>query len=493
MNRATATNRVGIRRGGPLALLAAASVAAGPLPANELPDFGSPADAALSKSREYQLGRGVMLQLRNAGVVLDDPELTDYLRTLGSRLASHAGDGEQRFNFFLVNDPEINAFALPGGFIGVNTGLILASENESELAGVLAHEISHVTQRHIARALYDNQRTSIVSMAAMLAAILLGAATDMSSDAMQGVIGASQAMAIQRQINFTRANEYEADRIGMDLLSATGFDPNAMASFFEKIGKRYGSSQRMVPQFLQTHPVSFERVAEARSRARQLPQTRPEDSMGYALAKVRLEVLNAATSDEALTIYKNRRDGDSPADRYGAALAAMRASLHDDAERLFRGLAEDHPSVIAFRIGQAEAVMAGGAHEAALKSYAEFQRLFPRNVPLTISHANALIEAGRPAEAHKLLLDLLNNVPATPEQLRLIARAANAEGDVGNSYFYLSYYYASVGDLPLAIHQLRLALEAPDVNSVDRARFQARLDELVEYLPEEQRRNVARP
>ena len=173
-------------------------------PHDQLPDFGSPADAALSKSREAQLGRGVMLQLRNANVIVDDPQLTEYIGTLGSQLASNANDGEFDFNFFLVRDNQINAFALPGGFIGVNAGLLLATDNENELAGVLAHEVSHVTQRHIARAMYDNQRTSIVSMATMLAALLLGAASDMPGDAMTGVVTASQAMAAQRQINFTR-------------------------------------------------------------------------------------------------------------------------------------------------------------------------------------------------------------------------------------------------------------------------------------------------
>lgn len=467
-------------------LLGVAPASAGP---NDLPDFGSPADVALSKTKEEQLGRSVMLQLRNAGVVVEDAQLNEYIGTIGSRLASQANDGGHRFRFFVVDDDRINAFALPGGFIGVNYGLILASDTESELAGVLAHEISHVTQRHIARSIYDNQRTSVVSMAAMLAAILLGAATDMPGDAMQGVVTASQAMAIQRQINFTRSNEHEADRVGIEVLSSSGFDPNGMSTFFEKLSKRYGTSSQYVPELLQTHPVSTQRVAEARARARQLPQqnrNRP-DSMGYVLAKARIQVRNAPTPEAAMAIFASKTDSDLPADRYGLALSSMRMSLHDNAERLFRGLAEEFPNVIAFRIGQAESLMASGLRESAMDSYAEFINLFPRNVPLTISYAEALITAGKSAEAHRLLLDLLNNVPATPEQLRLIARAANAEGDVGNSYHYMSYYYASIGDLPLAIHQLRLALEAPGVNTVDRARFQARLAELIEYLPEEQR------
>jgi predicted Zn-dependent protease len=458
-----------------------------PIRGAELPDFGSPADAALSKSREAQIGRSVMLQLRNAGVVIDDPFLTEYLGTLGSQLATHVNNGEFNFNFFVVKDDRINAFALPGGYIGVNAGLVLASDTESELAGVLAHEISHVTQRHIARAAYDNQRSSIVSLAAMLAALVLGAASDMSSDAMTGVVTASQALAAQRQINFTRSNEHEADRVGIELLSGAGFDPYGMSSFFEKLGRRYGGSSQHVPELLQTHPVSSDRVAEARDRARNLPATQHTSSLTYSLTKARLVALNTATPEAAFALYRDKTESTAPEDRYGLALASMRMSLHDNAERLFRELIDDFPNTMAFRVGQAEAMAASGATNTALELYADAIRLFPRNVPLTISYAETLISAGQPAEAHELLLDLLNNVPPTAPQLRLIARAANAEGDVANAYFYMSYYYAAIGNLPLAIGQVRMALETPNSNDVDRARFRSRLDQLIEYLPEEQR------
>ncbi|HET8697274.1 MAG TPA: M48 family metalloprotease [Gammaproteobacteria bacterium] len=468
-----------------------AALAAPALAGPDLPDFGSPADAAMSKDREAQIGRGVMVQLRNAGVVVDEPQLTEYLGSLGSQIASHANNGDFRFNFFFVNDNQINAFALPGGYIGVNSGLLLATDNENELAGVLAHEISHVTQRHLARSAYDTQRTSIASMAAMLAALLLGAASDAGGQALEGIAIASQSAMAQRQLNFTRSNEIEADRVGMRVLSEAGFDPNGMGTFFEELSKRYGSTIEFVPAILQTHPVTTERVAEARERARQLPQVDHKDSTGYALAKVRLQVLSAPTPEAAFALFRDKTDSRVPADRYGTALAMMRISLNDNAERIFRELMTESPTTIAFRIGQAEALMASGSTDAAMAAYAEAVRLFPRNVPLTISYAEALISAGRAADAHQLLLDLLNNVPATPEQLRLIARAANAEGDIGNAYFYMSYYYTAIGNLPLAIGQVRMALEMPKVNSVDRARYHARMNELLEYLPPEQRNHAA--
>ncbi len=471
---------------GALLLLAASSTIAA-----ELPDFGSAANAVLNKSREHQIGRGAMLQLRNAGIVLDDPQLTEYVTLLGSKIASQANDGDHEFEFFVVNDSSINAFAMPGGYIGVHSGLILASENESELAGVLAHEVSHVTQRHIARSIYDNQRSSVLSIASMLAAIVLGATTDMSGDAMQGIMTAGQAAVAQRQLNFSRANEQEADRIGIDVLAAAGFDPSGMSSFFEKLSRRYGSAGQVVPEFLRSHPITASRVAEARGRARSLPRITNVNSTGYGLAKARLVALTQPTGEAAMAMFESVAESELPEDRYGRALALMRIGLHDNAERLFGDLTREFPSIIAYRIGQAEALFDGGLPEQAMRIYKDAIDLSPRNIPLTISYAERLIESGEAAQAHRVLLDLLNNVPPTPAQIQLIARAANAEGDVANAHNYMSEYYLSIGNLMLALNQLRMALESPDVNSVDQSRFRAKLERLIDYLPEDERARAA--
>ncbi len=203
---------------------------------NDLPDIGSPASSTLSLDDEFHIGLQVMRQLRDEGQVIEDPECTEYLQALGSRIVAQAtGDSAQRFTFFFVHDNTINAFALPGGFIGVNYGLVLATRNEAQLAGVLAHEIAHVTQRHIARRVRSQGRQSIATVAAILAAILVGAATG-SSDATMGGIAMAQGAAMQQSINFTRANENEADRVGMCFLAAAGFDPYGMPDFFETMG-----------------------------------------------------------------------------------------------------------------------------------------------------------------------------------------------------------------------------------------------------------------
>src|SRR6186713_576229 len=255
--------------------------------ANDLPDIGSPASSALSLDDEYRIGLQVMRQLRDEGQILDDPEATEYLQALGSRIAGQATlDSAQRLNLFFVSQSSINALALPGGFIGVNYGLVLATRNESQLAGVLAHEIAHVTQRHIARRVRTQGRQSIATMAAILASILLGAATG-SSDAAMGGISMAQGAAMQQQINFTRANENEADRVGMGFLAAAGFDPYGMPDFFETMGRRsalQATNRNALPEILQSHPVTTNRIAESRARAAQFKDLKPTtESVSYAL------------------------------------------------------------------------------------------------------------------------------------------------------------------------------------------------------------------
>ena len=231
---------------------------------NNLPDMGSPADAVLSKTEEAKIGRAIMQQIRASGTFVEDPQVNEYINEIGHRLSAQANSGEYKFSFFVINDNSINAFALPGGYIGVHTGLLLATRNEDELASVLAHEIAHVTQRHIARAVHAGQRQSILSTAIMLGAIIAGAA-GAGSDAVQGAMAVAQGAQAQQQINFTRTNEYEADRIGISALAQAGFNPHGMASFFEVISKKTALSVSRIPEFLKTHPISSARISEARN------------------------------------------------------------------------------------------------------------------------------------------------------------------------------------------------------------------------------------
>jgi len=238
----------------------------------DLPDLGSPATAAVSLDEEYRVGLGWFGSIRQTGQVLEDPEIDDYIQSIGHSLSSYAEEGQHRFRYFVMKDPVINAFAVPGGFIAVNSGLVLATRNENELAGVMAHETAHVTQRHIVRGLIEQSHAGLLSTAALLAAVLVGATAGRGPpDALEGAILATQSAAIQHQINYTRSQEYEADRIGIGTMASAGYDPLGMASFFETLDRNSPDPSRIrAIEFLIDHPLSAERVAEARGRADQI-------------------------------------------------------------------------------------------------------------------------------------------------------------------------------------------------------------------------------
>ena len=476
-------------------LLTAWLLLPGPLVAqsayDQLPEMGTAAQATLSVEDESRIGRMVMRGLRGTGQVLDDPEVNEYLQSVGLRLSSNAHDGNRDFSFFLIRDPAINAFALPGGFIGIHSGLLLTTSEESELAAVLAHEVAHVTQRHIARGLENQARVSLVSTAAMLAAILIGAMAGGSGDATMGAITAAQSMAAQSQISFTRENEYEADRVGIGILASSGFDTTSMADFFETMGRRTQLAPDRVPELLRTHPVTSARIAEARGRANQYPPVASHDSLGYALARERVRVLATPAGVDPREYYASVADNEpdaSLAQVYGKALALVAANEPAAAIPTFTRLRDAHPEVLQFHTALGQAQLAAGQTRAALETLERAHRLAPRNVPVTLRYGEALLQAGRPKRAHEVLLDLFNNVPPTQEQIRLTAMAANAAGDVADAYSYMAEYHIMGADLPLAINQLELALSVPNLTAVQRSKFSARLKELREALPKERAR-----
>jgi predicted Zn-dependent protease len=466
-------------------------------PGDGLPDIGNPASTTLSVADEYKIGLMIVRGLRESGQVVEDPEINEYLQALGMQLASHAHEGGHRFTFFAVRDSGINAFALPGGFIGVNAGLVKATRNESELAGVLAHEIAHVTQRHIARSVQNAGRANMASAAAILAAILIGATTGMPSDAVLGTVTAAQGLAAQQQINFTRANESEADRVGVGILSAAGFDPGAMPDFFWTMQQRAGSAGKNIPPLLRTHPVTTERIAETRDRVRQQDRPRHQDATSYALIRERFAVQSLPPETGFRDLYRNAQAVDLPStdgESYGRALALIRAGAAEESVPLLQDLLERRPDVMLYHAALGEALLAAGRVDASRVALENAMKLFPRSVPVTMRYAETLMRDGDPKLAHIVLLDLFNNVPPTPEQARFTALAANAAGDVADAYYYMSEYHVISGDLALAINQLRLAQAVPGLNDVQRERFDARIRELEEYQPKGRRaREIAGP
>jgi len=473
-----------------LLLSLALTLSAGAAPAQDvrLPDMGSPADGLLSLQTEARLGRQVYANLLSTGSVITDPELQEYIQDVGMRLVAHADiKPGQEFQFFMVDNPVINAFALPGGYIGVHTGLLLAAANESELAGVLAHEVSHVTQRHISRAVYANQRASTVTLATMLGAILAGVAAGADADVIAGAVGITQGMAIEQQISFTRSNEYEADRVAVAVMANAGFDPMGMPDFFETMSRKTSTLSRDAPTFLRTHPVSADRMAETRARARELVIDEALESDDFELARARSRLLTSSRPELALEYFTQEQLKPGQAGklefRYGKALALTQLGQYAEAENIFAELKKEYEGIIPLRSALADTQIMLNKRDKALATYEQAIDLFPRNVPLTVRYAEALLRYEQPQKAHDILLDLLNQVPPTLEQVRLIALAANAAGDTANTHYYMAEYQAMSGNLKLAIDQLVLALRTPELDSVQKARLEARLKEFQEYLP----------
>ena len=466
-----------------------ASLPPGTQAALNLPDMGSGANALITRNEEYQIGRMMVRNLRAENQVLEDPEATEYIQGIGARIAAQAQDGNQSFSFFIVRDRDVNAFALPGGFIGMNAGLLMLTTNESELAGVMAHEIGHVVQRHIARAIHAQSRNSLPMMAAMLGAILIGVAAG-SPDAAIGGVSMAQGAAMQQQINFTRMEESEADRLGIGYLAAADFDPAGMAAFFGAMSRVQGISLNPIPDLLRSHPVNTLRIAEARARAAQLPPRAPgkQDSVGYALIRERVRVLSADTDADMRPYYQRlRANGDSLALRYGAALADLKAGDAAAAVAALQPMVNDNPEVTILHTALGEAQMTANQPDEALATFERAIKLFPRNVPVTVRYAEALMRAGQPAKAHQLLLDLFNNTQPTPAQIRLTALAASSAGESGDAYYYMAEYHLSSGDLMLATQQLDLALTDPHLTDVQRKRYFARREEIRDVLREERR------
>lgn len=463
-------------------LLAVVAACAGPCVAfaqseMDLPAIGEPAGAVLTPNDEYEYGLMVERTERAEGQILNDPETQAYIDSLGLRLAAQSQMGAAHFHYYVVNQSAINAFSVPY-FIFCNYGTILAVQNESELAAILAHETAHDTQHHIAREIVAQSHRTLATAAEMLAAVLIGAAGG-GAPAIEGGIAAAQGLNAAGQLKFSRTVEEEADRIGMQYLSKAGFDPEAMPEAFEILEQRYGYQEGLVPAFLQNHPVTSARIADARARAAQLPRPKHlKSSVDFGLIRARLRVITAPVDYDIIGYFRKRlAETGTPllADQYGEALAYVKRGSPKKAVAILKPLVHRYEDVTLLRSALGRAEIAAGDTHAGLATFAQAETLFPRDVPLTVRYAQALIKTGDPKLANTLLNDLFNVYAPTPNQIQLIAQAASDAGDKGDAYDYMGEYYISNGNLELAAVQLQRALRVPHLTSVQRQRFAARL------------------
>ena len=444
----------------------------------QLPEMGEPADRALSPEDEARIGRQFMRRARTELNLVGDAALNHYLRQLGERLlAVGAGSGGD-YHFFIVRDPSVNAFATPGGYIGMHSGLILAAQNESQLAGVLAHEIAHVEQRHIARALAESSNSGLLTAAGILAAILL---SQQDPQAGQAALATGIAAGQQAQINYTRSHEAEADRIGIGILGRAGFAPSGMAEFFAGMARRAGLNSDQSYPFLRSHPLSRERFDEAQARASALSEPgQARDSQDFQLMRARLRVLISDNLPALQRQLRRERDEtDSPALRYAAALAAQRLHQPQRAAELASGLLDVQPQSLAVQLLAAEIDADAGRDTAALERLGNLIALYPHYYPAVARRARTLAAGSRDAEAQSGVQRYLREQQRpSPSAWQLLAELRIDAGDTAAGAEALAEYYLGIDEPGEALTQLRRALQASAEDSPQRARLEARIDDV---------------
>jgi predicted Zn-dependent protease len=455
-----------------------------------LPDLGDESQALYSPAQERKLGESVVRQIRSAGAYLDDPEVNDYLNELGQRLVLAVPDSKTDFEFFAVADSSINAFALPGGYVGVNTGLILLTQTESELASVLAHEITHVTQHHFTRAMAGQQRSLLYAIAALAIAIAASRSSSSSSgQATNAAIASAQAIAMQSQLNYTRDAEYEADRIGFQRLDAAGFDDAGMANLMQRLQKQSRFSESNTPSYLRTHPITYERIAEAQARAQGKPYRQVTDSLDFNMVRALLKSYTGtpreavAYFDEALAEHKYNSE---VAARYGLVASLLRAADLKRAKAelaTLEKIAPPHPMVEAMA---GHVLMEAGDLDAAIKRFGAALQRYPNKMQLVYDYPDALLRANRPADAAAFLERELLRFPDNGSLHRLAARAYADLGKKMQQHRHQGEYYAWQGDLRGAVFQYEQASKAGDGDFYQASAVEARLRILRRELAEQQ-------
>ncbi|HTN66859.1 MAG TPA: M48 family metalloprotease [Burkholderiaceae bacterium] len=457
--------------------------------AESLPILGDAAGGELSPLMERKLGEEIMHDIRRDPDYLDDAPLLEYLNNFGAILLAERpdvrGQAAYDFGFFGVRDPRINAFALPGGFIGVHSALILAAQSESQLASVLAHEIGHVAQRHIARMIGAQKQDALLPLASVLLAAL---AARSSGDAAAGIMMGGQGLAMQRQLNFSRDAEREADRIGLQILQDGGFDTSGMVGFFARMQTATRNYSENLPPYLLSHPLTTERIADIEARIRGQRYKQRADSLDFYLIRARVRVLQDSSVQglrDATSAFENqllqKTAMDVAAAHYGLAFIAQKQGQLEQAEKRLqqarRALPADTHSAVLAAFG-IDLKLAERQPQQALALADAARAQFPLSRGIARQYGTALIEAGRADDATRYLRDQVQLYRQEPELQQLLAKSYAAQGKQALQHLALAESYALSGALPSALEQLKIARRAPDSSFYEQAIIDAREREL---------------
>ncbi len=448
----------------------------------KLPNLGEASTSLFSAEYEHQLGRTWLRIFRSQVPTVDDPLLYTYLEDLIYRLVTHSQLEDRRIELVVVDNPSINAFAVPGGVIGVHNGLLTYAQTEDELATVLAHEIAHLSQRHFSRRVEFQKSQQPLNLAAMLAGFVLMATA--GGDAGMAALTAAQAAAQDSALRYSRSNEAEADRVGMQTLVDAGMDPHAAPAMFERMlqATRYAGGNR-VPEFLRTHPLSENRIADTRNRARQYPKQPPQVSLDYQLMRARVANQLADTPEEAVQKFRGEISGSSrspEAARYGLVLALTAAGRADEAGLQLDDIWSDDPDRLEYIIADAEIDLLRGEPGRAADKLAKRLKLSPGNHPLTMTYAKALMRDQRAHVAEEVLLEQSKRKPKDPGLWYLLAEVQGLSGNIVGLHQARAEYFILNGVLGQAEKQLNYALKLAGSDYPTTARINQRLQDIAD-------------
>ncbi len=484
---------------------------------SQLPDLGDPSTASLSPDMEKRLGDRIMRDIRRDPDYVSDPLLNDYLNSLGYRLvqaarrqnisgSNGAGTFATGFELFGVRDRSINAFAMPGGYVGVHTGLLVQSDTESELASVLGHEIGHVMQRHIARGITNQNQSMWIALASM---VLAGLAATKSGDAAAALAMGGQGAAVANQLSFSRGAEREADRVGFQIMTAAGFDPQGMPDFFQRLQRVTGiSDNNSIPSYVRTHPLTSERIADMQDRVRHVPAHKVQNTPEYEFARVRARVIQEPTPNDlrnVLTVFQAQLNSNAsavrlPAVYYGIAFTNQRLGRYADAEKALAearrlygnipGATSGSPmlDVMAVELARAE-----GRMPDALTQATATLRAFPLSHAAALAYADTLVAANKLDDAVTFLRARTREETGRSEWWELLARAYAAQGKRVQQHQAMAEKYAMDGSYQAAIEQLQIARKAGDGDFYTLSEVDARLHQLQLQYKEEKQDNKGMP
>lgn len=449
--------------------------------AHDLPSLGDVSQQGLTLAQEREIGEEAMREIRRSGDLVDDPEVVAYLSHLGARLVDAAGASDVRFTFFSVRDKSVNAFAIPGGYVGVHSGLFVVAQHEAELASVLAHEVAHVSQHHLARMVDATSASPLVSLAALGVAILAGRAG--RADAAATAVVAGAGYGAQRELNFTYAFEQEADRIGMQTLIRAGFDPGAMPTFFARLQRHNRLEETNAPEFLRTHPVTAKRIADAQGRVADLPYRQKPDSADFLFIREKIRGLQSQPG-EIVEFYRKtlaeKRYANEAAHRYGLAHALYLARDYDAAwQALLQARVafgrEGHPA-IEYLAGSIR--LAQGRSVEAVALFSRAVEAFPASRALAYGLTDAQAAVGHFDQALAQVADYQSLYPGDPWFYQRAAKIYAQQGKLMESHKAQGEYYARMREYGLAIEQMQTALRQPGNDFYLLSSIEARLRDL---------------